>query len=185
MFVKRSLSAEDFCSIKQISNPQVHPLGNFIAFSITEPHYHENRYITHLFVIDKNMEIRQLTSEGTNNYNPVWSPNGDEIVFISNISGLTGLWKTKLTSDTLIPLRGISEGLSSPIWSPDAKRIMFLSVVSQAERSESDVIVINRLPFKFDGAGFLKDNWRHLFVIDTEGGAPEPVTTGEYNVLTA
>jgi acylaminoacyl-peptidase len=45
--------------------------------------------------------------------------------------------------------------------------------------------VINRLPFKFDGAGFLKDNWRHLFVIDAEGGAPEPVTTGEYNVLTA
>ena len=84
---KRKTKIEDFCSLRQVSGPQVSPDGSKIAFSVTDPLCHENKYVTHLYIADLEGRARQLTASGSDNRNPVWSPSGDKIAFLSDIDG--------------------------------------------------------------------------------------------------
>jgi acylaminoacyl-peptidase len=43
-------------------------------------------------------------------------------------------------------------------------------------------VVIDKVRFRADGAGFLPDEHTHLFVIDAKGGQPRQLTKGNFNV---
>ena len=185
MSIQRKFRIEDFCALRKISSPQVSPDGGSIVFSITDPLCIENRYITHLYIMGLDGEPYQLTKEGSNNSNPIWSPSGTHIVFISDLGGEPGLWKISTAGGVSEKLGGVGVNLASPLWSPVSNRILFLSRVPQGEPQHSDVLVIRRLPYKYNGLGFLGDMWRHLFVMDARGGEAEQVTEGEYDVSAA
>lgn len=154
-------------------------------FSVTDPLCIEDRYITQLYIMGLDGEPCQLTKEGSNNSNPIWSPSSEDIVFVSDLGGKLGLWKISLEGGVPEKLGGVGVGLTSPLWSPDSDKILFLSRVSQGEPHHSDVLVIRRLPYKFNGVGFLGDSWRHLFILDMKAGEIKQVTEGEYDVSVA
>jgi len=183
--VKGKFRIEDFCALRKVSSPQVSPDGCRIVFSVTDPLCVEDRYVTQLYITGLDGEPRQLTREGSNNSNPIWSPRGDAVVFTSDLGGEPGLWKVSPEGGVPEKLGGVGVGLTSPLWSPASDRILFLSRISQGEPHPSDVLVIRRLPYKYDGVGFLRDSWRHLFVLDVETGGTEQVTEGEYDVSAA
>ena len=82
-------------------------------------------------------------------------------------------------------LTDLEKGVEGPRWSPDGKRILFLSDVERVNRGESDVKVIDRLVYKFNGKGFFENLRKHLFTISAKGGKPKQVTEGEYDVANA
>lgn len=171
---------EDFCSIRRISGPQLSPSGKRVVFSVTDPHCVENRNVTHLYLSDMDGELRQLTKEGSYNGNPIWSPSESHIAYTSNLNGRRGLWKIK--PDEEFPENIFYSDLSSPQWSPDSKKIKFLARVTRSEPKKSDVLVIRRLPYKFNGLGFLGNKWNHLFIADSSCGEIGQLTEGDYNV---
>ena len=182
---KRKTKIEDFCSLRQVSGPQVSPDGSKIAFSVTDPLCHENKYVTHLYIADLEGRARQLTASGSDNRNPVWSPSGDKIAFLSDIDGNQSLWAISPENGTLTKIASLGENLSSPLWSPDSKKILFLSRIPQGETSRSDVLIIRTLPYKFDTFGFLNNKWSHLLLVDGNGEEPKQITEGEYSVTAA
>jgi len=182
---KRRVRVDDFCELRQVSAPHVSPDGSRVAFSVTDPICAENRYITQLFLADLYGNVRQLTNAGTDNREPVWSPSGREIAFLSNADGTSSLWKITPDQGIRKKMVSVGENLSPPIWSPDSRRILFLSRVLQGPPKQSDVIVIRTLPYKFDGLGFLNDKWNHLFVVDENGANLQQLTEGEYNIMAA
>jgi len=182
---RRKLRFEDFCRIRQVSGPQVSPEGGEIAFSVTDPVCSQNRYATRLYVMGLEGRVRQLAANGSDNRNPIWAPSGTRIAFISNVDGEEGLWTVSPEGETSTKVVSRGENLSSPSWSRDSRRILFLSRVPQGDTSQSDVLVIKTLPYKFDGFGFLKNRWSHLFVVNENGGELKQVTEGEYSVTAA
>jgi acylaminoacyl-peptidase len=185
MYVKRKFRIEDFCALRTISSPELSPDGSSIVFSVTYPLCFENRYTTQIYIMALDGKPSQLTIEGSNNLNPIWSPSGTYIVFISNLGGEPGLWKISPEGGIPEKLGGVGENLTSPLLSPFFDRILFLSWVPQGEPHHSDVQVIRRLPYKIDDLGFLGNKWRHLFLVDAERGEANQVTEGEYNVSAA
>ncbi len=65
----------------------------------------------------------QLTSDGTQNFEPAWSPDGQLIAYYSKNRG--GIWVVPATGGSA---RQLVEFGSRPAWSPDGSRIAFQSI---------------------------------------------------------
>lgn len=121
---------------------------------------------THIYVYDlANDSLRQITSGNYNEYDPVWSPDGHSIAFVSNRTDQpdanqnTDIWTVQAGNTNkgagLNQVTTNPGSDTSPAWSPDGKRLTYVSSV------EPDII------------------WyatNHLAVIDKEGGPPQLLT---------
>ncbi|MGA9931489.1 MAG: S9 family peptidase [Terriglobales bacterium] len=56
---------------------------------------------------------------------PAWSPDGKQIVFVSDLAGRTNLWKVNASGGWPIQLTQSDERQYSPVWSPDGKWIVY------------------------------------------------------------
>lgn len=62
-----------------------------------------------------------------------WSPNGQEIVYQSNASGRTNIWKMRADGSASVQLTHSDDRQFSPTWSPDGKSIIYQQDVGGAE----------------------------------------------------
>ena len=58
-------------------------------------------------------------------YSPSFSPDGKEIAFISNLSGIPQLWKIPKEGGWPIQLTNFNDPVSNSVWSPNGDRIAF------------------------------------------------------------
>ena len=91
---------------------------------------------------------------------PAWSPDGKEIVLVSNrghIHGTGGLWRMEARPG--VPLRELryeeTTWKARPDWSPDGTRVVYSS--------------------------YLGRQWNQLWLMTSEGGDPLPLTYGEFD----
>jgi len=91
---------------------------------------------------------------------PTWSPDGNELVLVSNrghIHGTGGFWRMEARSGA--PLREIryeeTTWKARPDWSPDGTRIVYSS--------------------------YLGRQWNQLWIMPSEGGDPFPLTYGDFD----
>ena len=91
---------------------------------------------------------------------PTWSPDGKELILVSNrghIHGSGGFWRMEATPGA--PLRELryeeTTWKARPDWSPDGKRVVYSS--------------------------YLGRQWNQLWLMTSEGGDPFPLTYGEFD----
>jgi len=91
---------------------------------------------------------------------PTWSPDGKEIIFVSNrghIHGTGGFWRMDARAGA--PLRELryeeTTWKARPDWSPDGTRVVYSS--------------------------YLGRQWNQLWLMTSEGGDPFPLTYGEFD----
>ncbi len=94
-------------------------------------HFNDNRRL-HIFAVDVSThQVRQLT-QGTNDEHSVdWSPDGKEILFVSNHEPNADeffnydIFALKAADDSVRRLTATESLESAPRWSPDGKRIIY------------------------------------------------------------
>ncbi len=179
-----------------VSDPQVSPDGTRVLFTYSMVNMEEDKYDSHIWLLDlKEKSPRQFTHGANNESSPRWSPDGKQILFLSNrlAEGEKKDEKKKKKSQIwVIPADGgearqitnMEEGAQSPAWSPDGKSLLFLSKVFKGEKAtdESDVKIIRRMKYKADGKGFSVEMYIHLFTIPAKGGKVKQLTDGKYDV---
>src|SRR5699024_11033789 len=132
----------------------------------------------------ENNDIKHWTTGNDKNSQPKISPNGQQIVFQSDRSGLPQLWIMDANGGEAKQLTTFKHGASNPHWSKDSSTILFTAslekdadVTSQKERTEEEKkkeqdekakksVVINRLKYKSDAAGFLDDTYSQIISYD-------------------
>jgi len=101
------------------NNVALSPDGRFVAFDRGSP--------PDVWVLDLDRSVpTKLTSDPAGDHSPVWSPNGQTIVFSSNRGGGEGLYESRVgggSADRLL-LRGTSPMIPAD-WSRDGKHLVY------------------------------------------------------------
>src|SRR6202008_1996189 len=99
-------------------------------------------------------------SEFDHEISPAWSPNGDEVIFVSNrghIYGTGGFWRTNAEPGAEPREIHYEETAwkARPNFSPDGKRIVY--------------------------ASYLGGQWHQLWVLPSQGGDAFPISYGDFD----
>jgi dipeptidyl aminopeptidase/acylaminoacyl peptidase len=87
-------SVHDMLAMDRITDPQVSPDGQSVAFVVRRTDLDADRGRTDLWIASTDgTGLRQLTSDPEPDSNPRWSPDGRTIWFLSGRSGSSQAWK--------------------------------------------------------------------------------------------
>ncbi len=195
----QTVSAGDYHDIVQVSDPQLSPDGERVAFVRTVPDDDEAYEATVYVVPLGGDEPRQFTVAEGVDAEPRWSPSGDRLAFVSSRGAdddRTQLWILPTDGGEARQVTNVVGGVSDIAWSPDGTRIAFTQRVSQEDREEGrdvdvpeeyepdepDPRVVDRMIYRahqryFDGTR------SHVYCLDLDTEEIEALTEGEYDFV--
>ncbi len=192
---ERRFTIDDLLKVRRVSDPQLSPRNDLVAFSITDVDKTANKSTTQIYLVPlAGGEMRQLTNDEHSSSSPRWSPDGERLAFISARDGESQIWTIDVSSGALKKITSLSTGAGDPVWSPDGKWLAFASDVypeckddacnkKRAEEVAQDKVkahVADRLLYRH------WKSWKagmrsHVFVVPTTGGEARDLTPGDYD----
>ena len=131
---------KDFKNLSCGGSIDISPDNEYIVYDIQQNENSEQHDI-HILSIDGTID-KKLVSDLGNDTSPFWSPNGKEILFVSNRYGTNDLWKLKIENGTPI---GVSKIVKSDLGS--SNRILGITkdkaVFYGTNNSRIDVYIAN------------------------------------------
>ncbi|MDQ7843656.1 MAG: S9 family peptidase [Armatimonadota bacterium] len=187
----RTITIDDLLALKWIGDPQISPDGRWVVYVQKVADREADTYRSHLWIVPlEGGPARQFTAGGHQDSLPRWSPDGRRIAFLSDRGAAAaepGARKPKQIY--VIPVDGgeataVTTGNRNPTdlaWSPDGRWIAFAGKPEGSRDDKSDVKVITRVRYKFDGEGYWDGRYKHIFVVPAEGGEVRQITDGEFD----
>lgn len=183
---KRPLTTDDFTKLNIYSDPQVSPDGHtyvFVSTSINE----KQEYNSHLYVqtIDEEMPVQWTFGQHKDSH-PRFSPDGKQLVFQSDRSGVSQLWLLGTNGGEAKQLTTFKYGATNPSWSQDGKKVIFTALLDQdddihkqTEQSKEErerelkekknqPLIVNELKYKSDARGFHDGKRSQLVMYDLD-----------------
>ncbi|MDP6443018.1 MAG: S9 family peptidase [Pirellulaceae bacterium] len=191
---------KDVFELEWATDPQVSPDGSRIAYVRNFMDAKTDRRRANIWVVSRDGANHFPITSGTdNNSSPRWSPDGRAIFFVSSSgvsssggdSQIHAYWFEASRSAQLTRLAETPSGLTvSPqgdrlafsMFTP-AKRKPFIELPEKPPGAEwaDDAKMIEKLRYRADGGGYLRDGFHHLYVIPVDGGTPRQVTAGDFH----
>ena len=179
---KQKLTPRALLEIKRLSDPQIHPDGQRVAFVVTEADFDESRFASHLWLTEwiapaaddvgeqpEEQAAVPDTSEsgnGTGGSNAVVEPEANP----GSVDAAEANDSAEEDTDPTRQLTFSRDGESHPRWSPDGRYLAFLS----AREDESEPI-----PDEDDEDAPREQVW----ILPTDGGEARKLTSAKEGVL--
>src|SRR5207244_9699365 len=192
---ERRFTIDDLLKVRRVSDPQVSPKGDWVAFTITDVDKVANKSTTQIYLVPLGGgEVRQLTNDEHSSASPRWSPDGEKLAFVSARDGEDQIWTIDVSNGTMKKITSLSTGAGDPVWSPDGNWLAFVSDVypeclSDAcnkkraeEKAQSKVKAHVATHLLYRHWKSWKDGMRsHVFVVSANGGEARDLTPGDYD----
>jgi dipeptidyl aminopeptidase/acylaminoacyl peptidase len=200
---KRNITEMDLFKFVWAADPQISPDGARVAFVRVWVNQKADRYDSALWIVPTNGgAARQLTA-GPRDTTPRWSPDGKTLAFIrapekDGRPQPPQIFLLNFDGGEAQPLTDLARGVGSFEWSPDGKAMAFQSaeepkpmtedgeIKDKAPERVSDVRVITKATYRFNGTGYLNPKIRgHVWTVSvpTTLGAtskPKQLTKGNF-----
>jgi dipeptidyl aminopeptidase/acylaminoacyl peptidase len=194
---KGTLDKETFMNMESVSNPAISPDGKQIVFTRSWIDKVKDERVSNLWIVDVDgIRVRELTNGNWRDSQPVWSPDGKRIAFMSDRDGTNQLHVLWVDTREVAQLTHLEQAPSAINWSPDSEWIAFnafepdndpILAVKLPERPHNaqwakPAVIVNRLAWAADGRGPLPMGNTQVYTIDSVlGGTPRQITSGKYN----
>ena len=192
-----TLDKETFMNMEGVSNPEISPDGKLIVFTRSWVDKVKDERASNIWIVDVDgVRIRELTTGNWRDNQPVWSPDGKRIAFLSDRDGTNQLHVMWVDTREVAQLTHLEQAPSGITWSPDGKTIAFTAfeadndpilAVKLPERPRNaqwarPAVIVNRLAWAADGRGPLPMGFTQVYTIDSVlGGTPRQITSGKFN----
>jgi len=175
---KRKITAEDLLKFRFIRSVRLSPEETkiiFIAEVISEA---KKKYYSHIYMINTDgTDLRQFTFGEVSDSNPVFSPDGDWIIFTSKRGEKKGIYKMPANGGEANLLIESDGSFSDISISPNGKQILCVfkkadDVPKDKDGKKEEPVYrhITRKFYKLDNAGFLPQDRGHIYTYDIETG---------------
>jgi len=190
---RRLITPEDVFRFQLVSDAQLSPDGARVAYVLQWTNRDENRYFSNVWVVPCDGRApRPFTRGDHGDRSPRWAPDGGSLAFLSDRGEKTQIWRIPADGGEAEALTTLEEGSVGELcWSPDGERIAFTyrskpewqrkcSVEERKEKHRSTpALVVRRLAYREEGAGYFGDERWHLFVLEVASREVRQLTTGE------
>jgi dipeptidyl aminopeptidase/acylaminoacyl peptidase len=185
---KRGIMAEDLFRLRIPTSLALSPDEKKIAYTVERMDKKENKYFSNLFVYDiAARQERQFTHGNNHDSQPVWSPDGDRIAFLSKRDKKLGIYLIPAAGGAekqVIELDGSVQNLQ---WTPNEKHLVFSLryndshyIKDEKKKKEPPVYRhITRLWFRLDGEGYLPKDTFQVYSLEIESSKLRPITKGK------
>src|SRR6266699_2782541 len=197
----RAITIDDFFQIRDVSQPEISPDGQWIAYAVRTRMLKEDKNEQRLWMISTHGgDAIAMTAEGVSSGNPSWSPDGKYLSFLSaRDGGKPQVWLLDRRGGEAVRLTDTVQGVDDFEWSPDSTRLVLIlrdpkpEDIEAARNREKPVpatppkpktpppLVIDRLQFKRDTVGYLDRRRTHLYVFNVPAKTTTQITSGDFD----
>lgn len=185
-------SVHDLLAMQRLSDPATSPDGQAVVFVLRTTDLDANRGRNDLWLVNINGSgLRQLTTHSDNDTNPVWSPDGRFIYFVSTRGGSSQIWRIPRDGGEAEAVTRLPLDVANLVLSPDGKYLAFSAEVFpdagglEKTKARLDEIAKRKSSGRVYERLFVRhwDTWKdgrrsHVFVMPTAGGPPVDVMPG-------
>jgi dipeptidyl aminopeptidase/acylaminoacyl peptidase len=201
----RSITIDDFFQIRDVSQPEMSPDGQWVAYAVRTRMLKEDKNEQRLWMISTHGgDAIPMTAEGVSSSHPRWSPDGKYLAFLSTRNaGKPQVWLLNRLGGEAVAFTETVQGVNDFEWSPDSTRLVLVlqdpkpEDIETAKEKEKDKekdkekppakpktpppFVIDRLQFKQDIVGYLDRRRDHLYVFDVASKKNTQITSGDFD----
>ncbi len=188
------LGIDDIFNLELASDPQISPDGTRVVYVRQFADIMKDQRRSNLWIVSfDGKDHRPLTTGNFSDSSPRWSPDGTQIAYLSDRDGAPQIYRRWMDSGQTAKLSSLTTDPSGIAWSPDGKWISFTALVPREAPTVSGMPakpegatwaeparVIDQLVYRFNGPGYLKPGYYHLFVLPSEGGTPRQISSGDF-----
>jgi dipeptidyl aminopeptidase/acylaminoacyl peptidase len=189
------INFEDFFSVNRLGTPVVSPDGEKIAFTVKKGNINDNNYTTQIWLTDSDgNNLKQLTTHSSASLNPVFSPDGKSLYFLSSRSESGQIWKISLAGGDPQQVSDVYGDIEEFILSLQNSHFIFVRKVlpgcenedcikQKGEMQKNNPVkarVIDGLMYRHWNS-WLEGHFSHLFLLSLDGKAIKDLTPGPYH----
>ncbi|CUS49425.1 MAG: family S09 peptidase [Idiomarinaceae bacterium HL-53] len=185
------LQLDDVFEIEFVTDPQASPNGEQILFVRNWMDRNTDRRRSTLWTVDADGEgLQAMTDVQLNAHSPRWSPQGDRVAFIAN-GQVHMLW---LETGRVSQITHLQQSPSAVSWSPNGEWLAFSMFTPSSNAAPVNLPgkpagadwadppkYIDSMNYRADGAGYLPEGYRHIYIVSAHGGSPIQLTSGDYH----
>lgn len=190
----KPLAIDDVFNLRLAVDPQISPDGRRVIYARQFNDIMTDKRHANLWIVNTDgTENRPLTTGNYNDSSPRWSPDGTQIAYISNRDGSPQIYRRWLDSGQTAKLTSLTTPPAGIAWSPDGKWISFTAHVPESAKPliqmpappegakwAEPAKVVDKLIYRFNGAGYLKPGYTQLFIVPADGGTARQISQGKY-----
>jgi dipeptidyl aminopeptidase/acylaminoacyl peptidase len=194
---KQPFDVNALLALKRISDPQISPDGQWVAFTVQSVDVAANKKPQQLWIVALNGGApRQITHDGENNQRARWSPDSKRIAYVSDRSGSSQIWLMDPNGSNASQVTNFAAEADGVLFAPDGKNLLFTSAVypecgadDACNKKNLDADKNNPVKARIYSS-LLYRHWTawqsrrrsHLFSVPAAGGALKDLTPGDRDV---
>jgi dipeptidyl aminopeptidase/acylaminoacyl peptidase len=191
----RTLSLKDVFNLEYAANPVVTPDGKHVVYERRSMDIMTDSVRRNLWsiAIDGSAHL-PILSDSKNHFNPVFSPDGAKMAYLSSKEGKVQVYLKDVASNSTTRVTDVAMSPSSMSFSPDGKYLAFamftptkakplfsLDFKPKGAKWAENAQYIDQTNFQRDSMGMKRPGNMQVYVIPTIGGTPRQVTSGAHD----
>jgi dipeptidyl aminopeptidase/acylaminoacyl peptidase len=149
----RPMTPEDVIGTRAVTDPQLSPDGQWIAYVVSAADTVENAVDSDVWLVraDGSAPARRLTTSKKSDASPRWAPDGRRLAFLSAREERPQLWLLDPNGGEAERLVESKTAVSAFQWSPDGARIAFVAARTPSaeeerrQRLKDDAVVVDSI----------------------------------------
>jgi len=135
----RPITIDDFFQIRDVSQPELSPDGQWVAYSVRTRMLKEDKNEQRVWMVSTHGgEAIPMSAEGVSSSHPRWSPDGKYLAVLSARAGAKNqVWLLDRRGGEAQRLTEVAQGVNDFEWSPDSTRLILVLQDPKPEEVEA------------------------------------------------